>query len=550
MAIGGNGAVLAETADLLVQLPSQWQSELKPIPDSARGSGLDDASREKISLARWQVVQVLRQKTTTRQELARVYARLGAYYLHYSVYTLAEPSYANAAKLDPQDFRWIYYLAFIAQQTGRPELALKRYARARQLDSNFPPLDLHVADIQLDLNQLDTAQEAYERAAGTSEFTAPAEYGLGQIALLQRDYTAAITHFEKVLQLDPGAAQTHYPLAQAYRALKQNERARQHLSQHAKGKPEIDDPLIKTIKNLQQGAALHFKSAVTAVNQGQFDLALKEFAAGLEQDPQNAAAQVSYARVLYLAGKDKNRVRQELQQALSLDNSNTLALFLLGVLAAAEANDTQAVKYYQRVLQIDPDHAGAHFYLASQLFNHTDYAAACPHYNTTIELEPMNLNAQLKYLSCMENQGSSDTALYAQLETLHKRFPHYVLLSFLQVHLLALSSDTNVRDTNRAVVLARQLAEAQVILPHLEALALAYAANGDFQRAVEIQRELISAADSHMGNEQKQAEALLALYQSAKLPGLKKWFGQGLFTRQEPFDPSGPFRYYPAPRPY
>ncbi len=548
-------AGFAETPDLLVQLPVKWQSELEPVPDSARGSGLDLSAHKKISSVRSQLIQTLQKKTLSRQELAGAYARLGAYYLHYAIYTLAELSYANAAKLDPDDFRWAYYLAFTAHQSGLPEMALQRYARARQLDDHYPPLDIRVADIHLDLNQLNAAAENYRRAVAIQEFAAPAEYGLGQIALLQRQYNQAITHFEKVLHLDPKATQTHYPLAQAYRALKQNDKARQSLALYAKGKPEIDDPLIRLIKNLEQVAALHFNNAVTAVNQGKFALAQKEFAAGLELDAENAAAHVSYARALLLAGQDEIRVSQELQQAITLDNDNTLALFLLGILADAKNNQPLAVNYYQQVLHIDPDHSGAHFYLAEHLFNKADFSTACPHYKQTIALEPMNLTAQLKNLICLEKQGQPDPLLYAQLDMLQKRFTDLLLFRFYQVHLLALSNIAEFRDAPKALAMAQKLVEMQPIAPHFAALALAFAANGEFNKAVRLQDSLINTEYSSISNdigktEKDQAKHTLSLYQSGQLPEREDWFSVEPGAMNKPIDPHGPFRYYPAPRPY
>jgi hypothetical protein len=40
---------------------------------------------------------------------------------------------------------------------------------------------------------------------------APALFGLGQIALLRRDYQSAIDDFSKALQLDSAATSIHYP---------------------------------------------------------------------------------------------------------------------------------------------------------------------------------------------------------------------------------------------------------------------------------------------------------------------------------------------------
>jgi hypothetical protein len=96
---------------------------------------------------------------------------------------------------------------------------------------------------------------------------------------------------------------------------------------------------------------------------------------------------------------------------------------------------------------------------------------------------------------------------------------------------------------------AQQLNEQQRIPPHQELLALAYAASGDYPRAVSIQEELLNYARRAMPGESDRVAQTLAYYQAQTLPPLDEVMN--VTAMQAPaFNASAAFRDYPAPRPY
>ena len=64
-------------------------------------------------------------------------------------------------------------------------------------------------------------------------------------------------------------------------------------------------------------------------------------------------------------------------------------LFARGIALEEDPNDQlQAIATYQRVLEIDPDHAAAHINIGTLYYNRQDYALAEKHYRRAIEVDP------------------------------------------------------------------------------------------------------------------------------------------------------------------
>jgi len=537
--------VLAD--DNVSSLPAAWADKLMPVPvPNLEGQAAD--IRSGLDEVRNAVNAALQKPEVSAAELAGAYGELGGLYQASFLRQSAEPCFQNAQRLEPENFRWAYYSAWLADQTGQTELALTRYEHARSLKADYPPLTLRMADVWADLNETDKAEAAYRHVVSAPGLEAPALFGLGQIALLRRDYTGAIDDFSKALQFDPAATRIHYPLGQALHAVKRDAEAKEHLAQRGDRLPVVKDPLVEELEAMRNSASRYFTKAMKAIQDRDYKAAAAAFAQGLETEPDNATARVSYARALYLSDR-KTEARQALERAVALQPDNTLGLFLLGVLSDEEGDAAGAEAYYKRVLEHDPGHGGAHFFLANRYWHQGEYTSASIHYAAAIADDPRNVPARLLYLDTLDKTGAPAAQIKAALEAGVQNSPEQPLFTLRLISLLAVGDAKGVADPSQALRLARDLAEQQAIPPAREVLALACAATGDFKQAVEIQQQLVSLAVWTWPGETERLSRVLAAYQEGKMPAT------GDLPAAPPVQaPStsgeGPFRDYPAPKPY
>jgi tetratricopeptide (TPR) repeat protein len=533
--------------DSVAAPPADWDKlglQAVPLPKT---DNLDEETRARLEEARALVNAALQERAAAR-ELAATYGELGALYQVYALHRSAEQCYANAITLDPGNFRWNYYAAYHAASTGRMPLAVQRYLQARALKPDYKALVVRLADALLDLNELDSARAAYEEVVSETGLESAALYGLGQIALLQRDYETAIARLTRALELDPAATRIHYVLAQALRAVQRTTEARTQLALRGDVLPAIRDPQIESLLAMKSGAHVHFIRAMKAINRHDHDAARGHFADGLAREPDNAIALVSYARTLYLTG-EASEARTILERAVTLKPDNVLGLFLLGILAEEGGDTTRALDYYQQVLKLEPAHAGAHYYLGNHYFRRQDTRQAATHYRQALAADARYSAAYIPYLGALIQSGASDGTLLETLTDASHYFPEQPIYRSLLTRLLATSRDSQIYAPQDALRLAEQLVEEQRIPPHLEVLALAFAVNGRFEQAATILEEALMRVAWSMPGVATRLGAILAAYQEEKLPAADEL--QDWPVIQPPvFDGQGPFRNYPAARPY
>ncbi len=324
-------------ADTLTEVPPAWADRVAPIPPQ-RLAELEAATAARIRATRDRLNEMLAATDVSAAELAAVYGRLGALYGAHRMYAGAELALRNARTLDPQGFEWAYYAAHLALEQGEPEQALGYLSQAAQIDPAYPTLPLRRGEALLGLNKLQEARAAYEQVVAIPDLRAATLYGLAQIDLLERDWAGAADKLREVLVLQPGADAAQYPLGQALVRLGQRDQARGHLARRGVSKPDFPDALVDELRSLQAGASFHFEEALVAVKRLDYAAASAAFAAGLAEEPANARARTSYARALWLSGR-QDEAEVELERAVADGPEEILPRFLLAVVQDA-AEDT------------------------------------------------------------------------------------------------------------------------------------------------------------------------------------------------------------------
>lgn len=536
-------------ADALSELPANWQDKLQPVPESDL-SGTEPAARKAITQTRARLAELLMNGATEAPRLAGGYGQLAALYQLSRIDTPAALCWDNARQLQPDEFRWSYYAGYLALKRGQTDSALAALQRARELKPDYAPLDLRLAQLWLDTNQLDKAQAALERASRQPGLRATALYYLGELDLLRRDYESAQQHLLEALELAPQASGIHYPLAQAYRHQGQQDLAREHLAAFKPGLPAADDPLVAELQSALETSRANFRLAMRAVNEQDYKKAFEHFEAGLKIDPDNLAARVSYARALYLSGQDEAALEQ-LHSVLERAPEQTLAEFLLAVLRQSRGERDAAMEHYYRILQHDERHTGARFYLANLLFEREQYAAAAKQYAAALAVNPDIPPARVLELVARQRAGEPDRKIAAALEQRVTDYPEQPELKYALVRLRSLSTDMEVRDGVRALTLANQLAPKQPTPPNIAALALAAAADGQFDQAARLQRQVVDMMRWMLEEDAlKRLQTTLDAYEGGRLPAQPAWPVDDPLLAPPPLNPAEPFRHYPAAVPY
>lgn len=540
--------LLATASASAISVPANG-TQPQPLP-AADLSGLDPQTRQAILQALEQLSALQAVTSSDASTLANAYARVAAMYQDANIDGSATVAWHNAATLRPDDYRWRYYQGWQALSSGHIPQALRHFAQTAERQPSYAPLALRIGQARLAANQLPQAKTALQQAAANPGLRAAALYNLGQIAVLERDYGQALKLLEEALQLAPDAAAIHYPLAQTLRGLGRNQQARQQLALFKPdAAPKAEDPLVTQLTEVAPSAPTEFNAAMQAVRERDYQTAIIHFAHGLIEAPDAHHARTSYARALWLAG-NRDQAIEQLQQVIRQQPDQPLAHFMLGLMIQHNGDKTAALRQYQQTIALDPNHQGAQLYAANLLFERAKFQQATEHYraalNGDVELRP----ARLLALVAAHHAGRSDQALATELQTLIEQHPDQPELRYALLRLQALSKDPGVHDDVSAVNLANELLRKHPGPAQLQALALAVAANGQFEVAADIQQQLIERLQSLPNAPELQPlRDQLDAYQRGQMPTLEVWPLDDPLLQPIPFQAEQTIREYLAPTP-
>jgi protein O-mannosyl-transferase len=512
-------------------------------------SGAEPRAREAIQAARQVVRDRMAEPERDPADLAEAYGRLGGMYHAHDIPAGAATAYRNARTLDPAHFRWAYLDGWLAQGVGLMEDALAAYQVARDIDSDYRPLDLREGEVLAELNRPADAQARLEAAVTDPGLEAAAAFRLGQLALQRRDYRAAEAWLRRSLQADPDADTIYGPLAQALRSQGDMEAAREALERRGDRAPVVEDPMVRALEDLNTGARRHFLQGLLAVRDNRFQAGADAFARGIAEDPDNVAARISLARALFLAG-DPFAAQRQLAAVLERQPRNSLALFLLAVLQDADGNTQPARGAYESVLGSQPGHPGASHHLGLLAFRQGEWTEAAELLQRAGEAVPDNVLARVLAVVAAGRAGGEPVELVSRLEAVSLSHPQHPLPRYALSRLLSAAADPAIRDAERGREMAEALLLHGPIPPVYETVALAHAAAGDKERA---QAALDQAESAYrragtpfpLSRIDQQRSRIAA----GVLPA-EAWPDDDPVLSAPPVEPRGVFQEYPTPRPF
>ena len=466
-------------------------SELEPIP-FPNLSAMDANVREQLERARADLEQGTGRPGASPEQQALAYGRMGQMLQTYDLLEASEACYRNALRLAPGDYRWSHYLALGYRAKGDLERAGAQYARVLALLPNDLAAVLGLARIELEQGRTEEAAKHFQQALKLDPGSAAAMAGLGEIAAAGRDYEKAVERYEEALRHQPQASSLHYRLAMAYRQLGQVDKARLHLGKQGDGAVNYPDPLLEELVRMKTGRWQQRERANLLLESGRHDEAVRLFRQMVSQDPTDALALVDLGTALAQMGRVEEAVVQ-FEAALPHTASKSRIHLNLSMGLIQMGREEQALEHCRKAVETDPNFTEAHFQLANLLMRRGLVDEAVPHYGRVIELDPGNAFAHfMGAMALVRTQRWKEAR--SRLEAGLTALPEDTDLAHAMARLLAACPDAAIRNGQQALRLLQKVFE-KVKTPdfeQVETLAMVYAELGLFDRAVQVQRMMIS----------------------------------------------------------
>ena len=468
---------------------AEQRLETVVLPDL---SEVSDSVREQVQ-ARWRPVDRLQAgEADSGPDSATHYGALGMVLMAAEFPNAAVPAFRNARMLAPGDVRWPYYLAHLQRDAGALDDAAARFEEARRLDPDAMAILVWLGDVRLAQGDAEAAEPLFARALELYPDSLSARFGLARAALMHEEFEKAARGLEEILELEPHATAAHYPLGQAYLRLGEPDRAEVHLRQREAADIRPADPMMDAVDELLESAQAYETRGIQALNREDWDGAVAAFRRGLELDSEDAELRHRLATALYLRG-DAEAARIEFERAAAEGPNLAQADYSLGVLLQDEGRYAEAAGRFAAALEQRPAYAEARLRLAYNLRRAGDAEAALAQYEQVNRANPDLVEAAFGHAMTLVVLRRWEDAR-ARLEQALETHPDDVGLAHAHARLLAAAPDAQVRDGDQALAIADRLASQARTLDLGETMAMALAEVGAFDRAVALQRDLITGA--------------------------------------------------------
>ena len=476
-------AALMLSTSLLLPALSYAQggpTQLQRIPD-ADLSALEASVAEQLREARSLLDAFLSSPNPPKDELADAFGNLGRLYHAYDLLAPAEICYLNAGALAGKTTQWPYLFGVIKQSQGDHKKAINAFLYVLTLDNNVLPARLRLAQTYRAAGELELAKGALDTAAESQPDSALIEAERGEIALAEKDNEAAIKYLSAALAKVPGATRLHYPLALAYRNLKQADKAREQMALRGEAGIAIDDPMVKQLEELKTGERVHLLRGKLAFNARDYLSAARAFEAAIKAKPDSARAYVNLATSLGILGDTPGAIKHY-ARALELEPDNATAHFNLGNLYFQSGEFSKAHSHLDRSVALNPKDAQARLLLAKSLLRIERAGDAFEQYKQVTKLDPNSAEAWLNGAQLLISAQQYREAAH-MLTLAHRHLPRDLRVKHALARMLAGSPDLEARRADQARPLAYQVYQAEPTLGHAYTVAMALGESGECEKA-------------------------------------------------------------------
>ncbi len=447
-----------------------------------------------------------RQKIASSEptELAQAFGDLGLLYVIYDLQEHADICFENALRLEPRDSRWPYLQGYLRGRSGRHDEAIKLHRQSLDLEPGFVPALLRLGRSAQTLGQTNEARTAFERVLALDPNVAAAHEGLGKVATDNGDDATAISHYQRALELDRDANSLHYALAVAHRNLGHLDQARSHLQHAGDIATRIVDPLINPLASLAESSQFYLVQGAEALDNGDYETAATAFRNAIDRDDDSFAAFRGLAISLERLG-DSDGARATFEQALAEATTGNATQDVreragiersLGLLAATQARDAEALAHYQASLALRADQPDLLLRSGNTLARARRFEEAIVAYDRLIELEPAWTPAVLeKRATALVNLRRWAEAV-ADFERAIKEAPGEAALRQRFADALELMGDTAAANEQRLA--AQQHSSDDSTVTSSLTTAKRSVERGDFAAAVTLYRDVLTQDPDHL----------------------------------------------------
>lgn len=309
-------------------------------------------------------------------------------------------------------------------------------------------------------------------------------YAMGDIYRFQGKYQESLKQLSYAVRLEPGYTELYLDFARTALEANQPDNALKLMKSFVEKRPDYVDGL------LVQASALIRKNDPASLNEAHDVLD-----GILARAPEQYGARVLKAQA-YFQSRDYKRASQAyeavvLEEMPALEKAqhyNTYAK-----LVQEQGDLDKAISLFQKSLDTDPGFIESKYDMASVYVAKNRFKDAARLYEEVVAAQPMNERAHLSHIGALV-MGKRYKEALETLEDALLTNPNSIALAHLAARLYAICPKESLRDPARSLAYANAVYKRSQSAIFAETMAMALAANGQWDKAIELQDALVESA--------------------------------------------------------
>jgi tetratricopeptide (TPR) repeat protein len=384
-----------------------------PVP-ALSVDGLDADVRTALLKARDQAV--------AQPKSGEASGNLGMVLEAHTLYQPAALAYQRAVQLDPKDFRWRYYLALCLEKNGQLDEGLASVSEGLRIRPDYMPAVIEKASLLLKLGRFSESAAVLQPFLAQNPSSAMALYLLGRVKFAQQDYAAADDLYRRATEAWPdfgsawfGLGETSKRLGRTAESAQDYQLAESHKDQY----PPSGDELSAQMMKLATGIENRLMRARKLLDRREFDQAAGIYKEVLKQYPDNFDCLVNLLYVSQFPHQATPEEVEELYQRARAVSPKVPEVYMYhGTALAAQGKFDDAVAELDKAIQLKPNDAMAHAWLADVRERQDRPADAIEQYRIAIQQQPDFRIARLELAKNLLYAGRSREAIPVLLPAL------------------------------------------------------------------------------------------------------------------------------------
>ena len=363
-----------------------------------------------------------RDEAVAQPKSAQAAGNLGMVLEAHTLYQPAASAYQRAVRLDPKDFAWRYYLSLCLEKNGQLDEALTSVSEGLKIRPDYAPAILKRAELLLKLGRFPQSAAALEPFLAKNPGSPMALYFLGRVKFAQQDFAAADDLYRRATNAWPTLGSAWFGLAETSKRLGRRDEIEKDYQLAETNKdhyPPSDDELYLRMTKLATGIENRLAEAKKLMNKREFDRSSQIYKAVLQQYPDNLDCLVNLLYISQFPNQATPAEVEDLYQRARSASPQLAEVYMYhGTALAAQGKYDAAVAELDKAIEIKPNNAEAHAWLADVRERQHRPADAIEQYRIAITQQPDFRAARLELAKDLLYAGRSQEAIPVLLPAL------------------------------------------------------------------------------------------------------------------------------------